>query len=56
MLGKSAIDQTIRHLVTVPDVDLPGTVLAIKRGKGDKDRTVHSRNDRRRWPRRRRYY
>src|SRR5262249_56507430 len=40
-------------LVTLPDVDLAGAVLAIKPGNGDKDRNVHSRNDWRRWPRRR---
>jgi hypothetical protein len=49
-------DQTTRHLVTMPDVDLTGAVPPIKRGKGDKDRNVHSRNDRRRWPRRRGYH
>jgi hypothetical protein len=51
--SNSNYDQTNHPLVTVPDVDLAGAVLAIKPGNGDKDRNVHSRNDWRRWPRRR---
>jgi hypothetical protein len=45
-----------QSLVSVPGVDLAGAVPAIKGGKSDKDRNVHSRNDWRRWPRRRGHY